>query len=110
MPRLPKSPACTSARPAGHADLAHRARRRRPPGRAHGAAVQWGTARTPGTFLADAPLKVPAEVIGFAAERLDADRVVLHVGGHTARWPRERHDRVTLRPNSSRSECWPDEE
>ncbi|GAA3507680.1 hypothetical protein FHR32_004309 [Streptosporangium album] len=38
-----------------------------------GWAVQWGTARMLGTFLADAPLKVPAEVIGFAAERLDAD-------------------------------------
>jgi hypothetical protein len=35
--------------------------------------VQWGTVRMLGTFLADAPLEVPAEVIGFAAEQVGVD-------------------------------------
>ncbi|MEV4187759.1 hypothetical protein AB0J28_40655 [Streptosporangium canum] len=59
-------PPATPTSPTGHVAVRH-------PPRAHGAAVQWGTARMPGTFLADAPPKVPAEVVGFAAERFDAD-------------------------------------
>jgi TnpA family transposase len=38
-----------------------------------GWAVQWGTARMLGTFLPDTPLKVPGEVIAFAAEQLNID-------------------------------------
>lgn len=38
-----------------------------------GWAVQWGTVRMLGTFLADAPLEGPAQVIGFAAEQAGVD-------------------------------------
>ncbi|SEG81635.1 protein of unknown function [Thermomonospora echinospora] len=38
-----------------------------------GWAVQWGTVRMLGTFLADTPLKVPAEVVEFAAEQVGVD-------------------------------------
>nr|BFE37783.1 hypothetical protein GCM10010200_100340 [Actinomadura rugatobispora] len=38
-----------------------------------GWAVEWGTVRMLGTVLADAPLKVPDEVVAFAAEQVGMD-------------------------------------
>lgn len=38
-----------------------------------GWAVQWGTVRILGTFRADTPPRVPAEVAGFAAEQAEVD-------------------------------------